>query len=71
VTIGALAVVGAGAVVTTDVAPLSIVSGAPAQEIKRITPENCLRYKSMFLSLRKIPDDEYVALIKSYCPEKG
>ena len=54
VTVGALSIVGANSVVTKDVAPLSVVSGAPAREMNRITPENCLRYKSTFLPLRSM-----------------
>jgi virginiamycin A acetyltransferase len=40
VTIGVGAVIGANAVVTRDVAPYSIVVGAPAKEIRRRFPEN-------------------------------
>ncbi|WP_086023016.1 serine O-acetyltransferase [Sinorhizobium fredii] len=64
--VGALSIVGANAVVTKDVPPLTVVAGAPARELARITPENCLRYKSTFLALREVPNDQYIALIKSY-----
>lgn len=66
VTIGALSIVGSNAVVTKDVAPLSIVSGAPARVTARITPENCLRYKNTFIPLRKMSDDEYIKLVLYY-----
>lgn len=66
VTVGALAIVGANAVVTEEVPPLTIVSGVPAKEIKRITPDNCLRYKSMYLPLRKMADQEFIQLVKRY-----
>ncbi|MFQ6240245.1 hypothetical protein [Sinorhizobium meliloti] len=64
--VGALSIVGANSVVTKDVLPLTIVAGAPAREVGRITAENCLRYKGMFIALRKVPNEEYIALIKKY-----
>ncbi|MET4690749.1 serine O-acetyltransferase [Sinorhizobium fredii] len=64
--IGSLSIVGANAVVTRDVPPLTIVAGAPAQKLGTITAQNCLRYKSMFIALRDVPNDKYVALIDNY-----
>lgn len=66
VTVGPLAIVGANAVVVNDVPALAIVGGAPAREIKRITLDNCLRYKSMFLGLRNMADEDFVKLVGSY-----
>nr|WP_282438712.1 hypothetical protein [Sinorhizobium sp. 7-81] len=66
VEVGALSIVGANAVVLKDVPPLAIVAGVPARQVGRITTENCLRYKGVFVALRESPNDEYVALVKHY-----
>lgn len=39
-TIGEGAIVGAGSVVTKDVAPYTVVAGNPAREIRRLSPES-------------------------------
>ena len=52
VTIGEGAVVAAGAVVTKDVAPYTIVAGCPAKEIKkRFSEEEIIKHKSILNGL--------------------
>jgi serine O-acetyltransferase len=65
VTVGELSIIGANAVVADDVAPLSIVAGLPARQTNVITPENCLRYKSIFVPLRGVADADFVARVAS------
>lgn len=48
ITIGHHSIVGANAVVTTDVPPFSVVAGNPAEIINGITRENLSRYASYF-----------------------
>lgn len=48
ITIGHHSIVGANAVVTTDVPPFSVVAGNPAKIINGITRENLSRYASYF-----------------------
>lgn len=50
VTIGENSVVGAGAVVTRDVPPNTVVSGNPAQEVKKLDPDEPMVTREMFFS---------------------
>ena len=43
VTIGAHAVVGVSAVVTSDVAPYTVVAGVPAREVRQLDPSGFVR----------------------------
>lgn len=46
ITIGEHSIIGANAVVTSDVPPFSVVAGAPGRVIHQITPSNATRYLS-------------------------
>lgn len=46
VLIGKFSIIGANSVVTKDVPSFTIIAGNPAKEVKRITSENYLKYKS-------------------------
>ncbi|MHC8944718.1 LbetaH domain-containing protein [Advenella incenata] len=52
--VGKYSVIGANAVVTTDVAPFSIYAGQPATKVGQITPDNCLKYKSFWTHLKDL-----------------
>ncbi len=47
VTIGDGAIIGAGAVVTRDVAPRTIVAGNPARPIREVSEEDCVRWREL------------------------
>jgi serine O-acetyltransferase len=60
VTIGSFAIVGANAVVTSDVPVGGIVAGIPAKLSRTLTAETVLAYKQTYLALRKLPDEEFL-----------
>lgn len=59
VTIGRFSVIGANSVVTTDVDEFSVYAGQPAKKKKKITKENCLKYRSFFHNLKPLNPEEY------------
>ncbi|MEI6029340.1 MAG: hypothetical protein WCT47_21915 [Betaproteobacteria bacterium] len=63
VEVGSLSVVGANSVVISDFPPLSVVAGAPARIVRRISVDNCLRYKSEFYTLRGVADEQFKAMV--------
>lgn len=66
VTVGAMSIVGANAVVDKDVAPLSIVAGAPARIIGKIGIENAARYQGTYLAAKNMSKEEFVAMVRYY-----
>lgn len=46
--IGRFSIIGANAVVTNSVEPLTIWAGSPARKIGLLTAENCLKYKGLW-----------------------
>lgn len=48
VRIGDGAIIGANAVVLSDVEPFSVVAGSPAKEVSKITPENFAKYSGFY-----------------------
>lgn len=66
VTVGAMSIVGANAVVDKDVPPLSIVAGAPARIIGKIGIENAARYQRTYLAARKMSKEEFLAMLRYY-----
>ncbi|MDX0851123.1 hypothetical protein GOD74_22315 [Sinorhizobium medicae] len=66
ITVGAMSIIGANAVVIDDIPPLSIAAGVPAKIIGKITPENALSKKSTYLSARAMPGDDFVAMVRYY-----
>ena len=65
VRVGTLAIIGANAVVVSDVPPLTVAAGIPAKAIKKIIPANCVQFKSTFLPLRSLPDNDFIRLIEN------
>jgi serine O-acetyltransferase len=63
VEVGSLSVIGANSVVISDFPPLSVVVGAPARTVRRISIDNCMRYKSEFYTLRGISDEQFVDMV--------
>ena len=64
--IGEYSIIGANAVVLTDVPPYTIYGGMPAKKIKTLDKENCLEYRSLYHGLSDIGADEFVGIF----PEK-
>lgn len=64
--VGALSIIGANAVVISDIPPLSVAAGAPAVVRRHITPENCMQYRSHFPALKNLTKKEFVSLITEY-----
>lgn len=48
ITVGRYSIIGANAVVQTDVEPYSVYGGVPARKLRGITRENCAQYASYF-----------------------
>ena len=69
--IGAFAIIGANAVVTKDVPAGAIVAGAPARVTRQLDADTILRYRSTYLTLRKVSDEEFIALFRSRVIETG
>jgi serine O-acetyltransferase len=65
VEVGKFSIVGANAVVLTDVPALAVAAGAPAKIVKMITVENCLSYRGSFPALKNLTREEYVEMIRS------
>lgn len=63
IVVGKFSIVGANSVVRENVPNLSVVAGVPSKVINRITPENCLSYKSNFYPLRDLSDGNFVKMI--------
>lgn len=62
--IGSHSIIGANAVVSTDVPPFSIVAGVPAKVIGTITPSNLDRYLESYLAVSDKRNKEFVGKIK-------
>lgn len=65
VTIGAFAIIAPNSVVNRDVPAGTIVAGAPAKEIGRVTMENALRYRAKYLPLRGADEETFLATFRT------
>jgi serine acetyltransferase len=59
-----LSIIGANAVVLTNVPPLSVVAGLPGKVVRRITIDNCLSYRASFPALGKMAPQDFVELVR-------
>ncbi|QQF01600.1 hypothetical protein JFX10_05220 (plasmid) [Sinorhizobium meliloti] len=71
ITVGAMSIIGANAVVIEDIPPLSVAAGVPAKVIGKITPENALSKKSTYLSARDMTGEDFVAMVRYYGRDKS
>lgn len=55
-------IIGANSVLLEDSEAFSIYSGMPAKKIKKVTKNNCLKYRSMYHNLKGLNVDEYISL---------
>lgn len=62
--VGRFAVIGVNAVVLQDVPPLTVCVGSPARQIRRITVDNCLKYKGLWTHFRDMSKEEFISLIQ-------
>ncbi|MFK3968955.1 serine acetyltransferase [Ensifer adhaerens] len=71
VTIGAMSIIGANAVVTSDIPPLSVAAGIPAKVLSQITPENVLLKRPTYLAARHFSSEDFVAMVRYYSRDKS
>ena len=70
VDVGACSIIGANSVVMDHVLPCSIMAGAPAKLITRLTTDNFRKYKNNFTHFRNKSDEEIIQIIQSYYNEQ-
>ncbi|BCB62861.1 hypothetical protein HaloA020_35620 [Halomonas sp. A020] len=66
VVVGAFSIIGQNCVLTKSVPPFSVVVGVPGKVVDSITPENIHQYRSTFLPLRRLSDDEFNTMFMDY-----
>lgn len=58
--IGRFSIIGANSVVNKTVPPFTLVGGQPAKPLKKITKNNCLRYRSFYSSLKNLNEVDFI-----------
>ena len=66
VRVGCFSIIGSNCVLTKSVPPFSVVVGMPGKVVDKITPSNVARYRSTFLPLRHLSDDQFHNKFMSY-----